>query len=100
MVRCFRQEESESGPKTGEGSCGKEADQTGLEENRILENKLDNGPQDFTVVDISVGGRVIRHEEPQEDDDEVLQPKREPVYIAPGRILSDYTGEYPCNKKP
>ena len=54
----------------------------------------DNAPKHLEVIQpAGVGGGVVRHEEPEEDEDEVLQAEAEPVNVAPIGVFGDNAGE-------
>lgn len=93
MVRRPGQQEGKSGPETRKGGGGEETNQTRLGEHGILCDKFQDIPeQEGILLDnphIRVCRRVIRHEQIQQDQDDVLQRERNPVYISPADVLRD-----------
>ena len=50
----------------------------------MLEEHPDDTPQHFEIIEaVGVSTRVVGQEEPQEDEDEVLECKGKPVNVAP-----------------
>ena len=94
FVRRGGEEEGEGGPETGEGGAGAEAHEAGLDEERVGDEDLADGVQDPEVVDaVRVGGRVVGHEEPEQEEDEILQAQGEPVDVAPRGIFRHHAGQ-------
>lgn len=88
------EEEGEGGPETGEGGAGAEAHEAGLDEERVGDEDLADGVQDPEVVDaVRVGGRVVGHEEPEQEEDEILQAQGEPVDVAPRGVFRHHAGQ-------
>lgn len=52
-----------------------------------------DGGEDARVGDVGVCGRVVGHEEIEEDEDEILQRQGEPVDVAPVGGVGDDAGE-------
>ena len=66
----------------------------------MLKEHPDDTPQHFEIIEaVGISTRVVGQEEPQEDDDEVLECKGKPVNVAPGGIFSDNPGEEASNKE-
>lgn len=88
------EEEGEGGPEAGEGGAGAEAHEAGLDEERVGEEDGADGVQDPEVVDaVRVGGRVVGHEEPEQEEDEILQAEGEPIDVAPRGIFRHDAGQ-------
>lgn len=59
-----------------------------------MDENREDGPEDAEVVDAGwVRRRVVRHEEPEKGENEVLEAKRDPVDCAPGGIVCDSAGK-------
>lgn len=64
----------------------------------MLEEHGDDGPEHAEVVEPGgVGGRVVREEEPEEDEDQALEPKGDPVDDAPGDEVCHDAREDACD---
>lgn len=102
VVGWAREEEGQGGPEAGERGRGEEADEAGLEEDGVLEEHNDDGAEDAEVgleaAQVRIGGGVVGHEEPQEDEDEVLQPQGEPVHVPPRGILGHGARDDACDE--
>lgn len=60
----------------------------------MFEEHGDDAVEHFEVVESGwVGAGVVREEEPEEDEDRVLQGEGEPVDVAPGGVFGDDAGE-------
>lgn len=56
----------------------------------MLNKDRENGPQYAKIIDaLGVGGWIIRHEGPEEDEDEVLESKCHPVDVSPRAVICD-----------
>lgn len=55
---------------------------------------LYNRPQQFKVIQVRVRARVVRHKQPQHDEDGILYTERHPVYGAPGDEIGYCAGEH------
>ena len=65
-----------------------------MDKERVMDEDSEDGPEDTEIIyAFRVGGRVIGHEEPEEDEDDVLKAEGEPVDGAPGRVVCDNTGK-------
>ena len=65
-----------------------------MNEHGVFEQHGKNAVQHLEVVEpAGVGGGIVGHEEPEEDEDEILQAEGEPVDVAPGGVLGDDAGE-------
>ena len=66
----------------------------------MLEEHPDDAPQHFEIVEaVGVSTRVVWEEEPQENEDEVLECKGKPVNVAPRGVFGDDPGEEASNKE-
>lgn len=90
-VRCACEKEGQGGPEAGECGAGKKACETCLDQDGMLGQHLHDAPEEFEVVEGSVGGGVVWHEEPEQDEDEVLKTECHPVYRTPGYEVGDCT---------
>lgn len=60
----------------------------------MLEKHGNDTPQHFEIVEaVRIGTRIIGKEKPQEDENEILESKCQPVNVTPRCILCDDTGE-------
>jgi len=67
------EEEGEGGPVAGEDGGGAEADEAGLDENRVFDHHFEDAEEDAEVVyPLGVGAGVVGHEEVEEKQDEIL----------------------------
>ena len=65
-----------------------------MHEDGVAAVELEDGVEHAEVVQSGrVRGWVVRHEEPEEGADEVLQGERDPVDVAPGGVVRDDAGE-------
>lgn len=84
-------EEGECRPEGGK-SCGHEdRRETCLDQKRMSAYYLRDGIQKAGVRESLIGRRVVGHEEPEEDEDCILQAERHPVDCAPGGEVRDGT---------
>ena len=64
-----------------------------MDQDGITAVELEDGVEHAEVVQSRrVGGGVVRHEEPEEGPDEVLQGEGDPVDVTPGGIVGDNPG--------
>lgn len=64
----------------------------------MFEEHFHDVEKDPEVVHSRIRGRVVGHETPEEDEDEVLQPECHPVYGAPGHEVGHGAGEDACDE--
>lgn len=93
VVRRAGEEEGQRCPEGGEGRGTEHAGETGLDEQWVSEKHLYDVEEDAEVVHAGVCGGVVGHEEPEEDEDYVLDPQGHPIYGAPGYEVGDCAGE-------
>ena len=103
VIRRASEEERKRGPERREGRAVEHADQTCVCEHGVAEGEQDDVPEERRVgldgalpVRLRVRGGVIWHEEPEEDEDEVLQAECDPVDIAPADVEGHNAAEEPC----
>ena len=93
-VRRRGQQKSQRRPKRREDGRREEGDQAVLQQQGLAPDERDDAPEHLAVVQpVRVRGRVVRHEEPQQGRDDVLQAEREPVDGAPARVRRDDAGQ-------
>ncbi len=64
----------------------------------MLKDHSDDAEEHAEIVQASrICAWIVRHEKEQQDEDEILHAKREPIYAPPTRILSQDTREESCN---
>ena len=73
MVRRTGQEEGERRPEGGEGCRAKHASQACLNKDRMARDHEEDVPQNAEVVHPRVSGGIVGHEEPQKNEDEILE---------------------------
>lgn len=96
MVGGPGEQEGEGSPEGSEGCTAQEAGEAGLHKYRVPWDHEQDVPQDAEVIHARVCGGVVGHEEPEEDEDCVLETEREPVYRAPGGEVGDCAREDAC----
>lgn len=95
------EEEGQGGPEGGEDAGGEEADEAGLHEDGVVGHHAGDAPEHFEVVEpLRIRRGVVRHEEPEEEQDQVLQPEGEPVDVAPARVFGHDAREHPRHQHP
>ena len=53
-----------------------------------------DAPQHLKVIETAwIGRRIVGHEEPEKDQDQVLKTERQPIYVTPSSVLRDHAGE-------
>ncbi len=88
VVRGIGQEEGQGGPVAREAGGDAVGDQAGLDQDGVFAVEQDDAADHFEVVQpVRVGGWVVRHEQPERDEDAVLQGQGDPVDVAPGRVV-------------
>ena len=99
MVGGAGEEEGHGCPEGGEGCGAEKADEGALDEDGRFAEVTKDGDQSRPVGDVGVCGGVVRHEEPEEEEDEVLQGEGEPVHVAPVGAIGDDAGEKACKQQ-
>ena len=94
------EEEGQGCPEGVEGAGGEEAGQTRLHQDRVPRHHARDAPQHFEVVEPArVRRRVVGHEQPQQHQDHVLQPERQPVDVAPRRVFRHHARQHPRDQQ-
>ena len=97
VVRGAGEEEGQGRPEGGEGGGCEEADEAGLDEDGVFEEEFEDVEEEGRVFpddfELRVGGGVVRHEEVEEDEDEVLQGESDPVDVPPADEACDDAGQ-------
>lgn len=104
MVRRAGEEEGQRRPVARERAAREEADQAGLHEDGVLEQQLEDVEEEAGVflpnLHLRVRAGVVRHEEIQQDQDEVLQPECDPVDVPPPDEFRHHARQHPCDQHP
>lgn len=84
VVARRREEKGQGHPKVSVSGGDAQEDETHLGDGGVLCGDSEDGDEGAGVRQVGVGGRVIGHEEPEENDGEKLSAEAEPIDGTPG----------------